>query len=88
MALRFGPKGPCPDVRAEQKVLAAFWRIVESRMARIGRKFIFPCVCLTIFDMLFIFVLVVVRFCLGVKMHFSYMFLVFFDLMSLFFSLA
>ena len=36
LALRVGYRGPCSDVRAEQKLLDAFWWIVDSRMARIG----------------------------------------------------
>ena len=36
LALRVGHRGPCSDVRAEQKLLDAFWWIVDSRMARIA----------------------------------------------------
>ena len=36
MALRVGYRGPCSDVRAEQKLLDAFWWIVDSCMARIA----------------------------------------------------
>ena len=46
MALRVGHRGPCSDVRAEQKLLVAFGRIVDSRTARIagqGTLSGFPC---------------------------------------------
>ena len=36
LALRVGYRGPCSDVRAEQKLLDAFWWTVDSRMARIA----------------------------------------------------
>ena len=36
LALRVGYRGPCSDVRAEQKLLDAYWWIVDSRMARIA----------------------------------------------------
>ena len=36
LALRVGYRGPWIDVRAEQKLLDAFWWIVDSRMARIA----------------------------------------------------
>ena len=36
LALRVGYRGPCSDVRAEQKLLDAFWWIVDSCMARIA----------------------------------------------------
>ena len=42
MALRVGYRGPCFDVRAEQKLLDAFWWIVDSRMARIAEQGIEP----------------------------------------------
>jgi hypothetical protein len=38
LALRVGYRGPCLDVRAEQKLLDAFGWIVDSRMARIKDK--------------------------------------------------
>ena len=38
LALRVGYRGPCADVRAEQKLLDAFWWIVDSRMARIAAQ--------------------------------------------------
>ena len=38
LALRVGYRGPCSDVRAEQKLLDAFWWIVDSRMARIAEQ--------------------------------------------------
>ena len=36
LALRVGYRGPCSDVRAEQKLLDALGWIVDSRMARIA----------------------------------------------------